>query len=82
MHSFTISFQQARSGGPFMQIPLRIRPRRRDLATVPGLADRLEAPGHDATLVIDAVYEHHQCRQAMLSALALLRGDDASERLW
>lgn len=82
MESFTISFQQSRSSAPFVRIPPRIRPRRRDLATVPNVAERLEALGNDATLVIDAMYEYHQCRQSMLSALALLRGDDAGERLW
>jgi hypothetical protein len=98
MDAFTLTLPQTRSTRPLLQFPLRARPRSRDLPTVcgaralnlhyqlsysePSAADSLEALGNDATLVIDAVYEYHQNRQAMLGALALLRGDDLSEQVW
>lgn len=47
-----------------------------------GTAQDNASPAHDSQLAIDALYEHHQQRQAMLGALAQLRGDDGDDKVW
>lgn len=49
-----------------------------DLGVLPGAAE----PDGDPTLAIDAQFESHLNRQAMLCAQALLRGDDEGEQVW
>jgi len=73
MDTFHIAPQQPRRTAPAPKLALRRRPTRR----IP-----LAQPDRATTLVIDAIYLGHLNRQAMLSAQALLRGDDSGEQVW
>ena len=89
MDSFRITLPQHRSTGPALQFPLcaGALPRVLELHyhfsyTDPGLPPLPAEPDGDTALAIDELFEYHLNRQAMLCALALLRGDEDSEQVW
>ncbi len=98
MYPTRTTWLQGRTTSPRLLYPLLARSLRRNLppalgARAPGLQYRFsytelaasagqESNDNDPMIVVEALHEIHQNRQAMLGVLAQLRGDDATEQTW